>query len=282
MACDTPFYVLPAKWATTKVPVPCGRCAPCKLRRVNSWVFRLEQQQRISSSAHFVTLTYCGQSVPMTSNGFMTLQKYDLQKFFKRLRKLTSNQLKYYAVGEYGTKNKRPHYHAIIFNCPHPDLFDQAWSVYGSDIGAVHVGQVTSDSMAYTMKYIDKAKSYKHARDDRAPEFSIMSQGLGQNYLSDDIKKYHQADPSRMYLTKPDGHKIAMPKYYRKQIYDDTTLAKQRFIIEDAMADQQTKLLAQYHASYGRGNPFTFDDWLYSAKIGRQDSFYSQQKTRDI
>jgi len=107
--CDSPFFVLP-KAAVEKVPVPCGRCPPCKLRRVNGWVFRMLEEEKVSSSSHFVTLTYDTSTVPISDNGFMTLRKRDFQLFMKRLRKLCLDaKLKDYAVGEYGTNYKRPH-----------------------------------------------------------------------------------------------------------------------------------------------------------------------------
>lgn len=184
MICDTPFWVLP-KAAFDKVPVPCGRCPPCKHRRVNSWVFRLEREADTSTSAHFVTITYDTFSVPISENGFMTLKKEDIQNFFKRLRKLTDEKIKYYVVGEYGTQNKRPHYHAIIFNVSDTALYSKAWTLDGRQLGTIHVGKVQSDSIAYTLKYIDKQSFKKnHNRDDRLPEFPLMSKKLGENFLS--------------------------------------------------------------------------------------------------
>ena len=52
-----------------------------------------------SNSALFITLTYDTQFVPITENGYMTLKKSDLQKFFKRLRKLSNERLKYNSIG---------------------------------------------------------------------------------------------------------------------------------------------------------------------------------------
>jgi len=175
MKCDSPFYVLP-KAALEKVPVPCGRCPPCKRRRVDSWVFRLLQEELTHETAHFVTLTYDTRSVPISPNGFMTLDRGEFPRFMKRLRKLTTNKLKYYMCGEYGTQRSRPHYHAIIFGVPKDSLYFDAWSLGGNSLGNVVVGTVTGDSIAYTMKYIDKSTwKQKHGRDDRVPEFSLMS-----------------------------------------------------------------------------------------------------------
>ncbi|AXH76296.1 MAG: replication initiator protein [Microviridae sp.] len=273
--CDSPFYILP-KAAFEKIPVPCGRCPPCKLRRVNSWVFRLLQEEKISNTAHFVTLTYDTRTVPISENGFLTLRKRDFQLFMKRLRKLVPDTIKYYAVGEYGTNKSRPHYHAIIFNVPDPAHFHTAWQ-----LGYVHIGQVSTNSIAYTMKYIDKL-SYKklHARDDREPEFPLMSKSLGANYLSEAVINYHQADLSRLYVTKEGGHKIALPRYYRQKIYTDVQLKQQLSIIK-AAADEKELLQVHEFQSLNYPSNYTYEDWKNSKAFGRYHSFYDQQLPRE-
>lgn len=276
MVCDTPFYVQP-KAGVEKVPVPCGRCPPCKLRRVNSWVFRLLEEDKVSSSAYFVTLTYDTTHVPISENGFMTLSKRDFQLFMKRLRKLCDVPLKYYAVGEYGTNNHRPHYHAIIFNVPDPEIFSVAWTA-----GQIFVGSVSGDSIAYTMKYIDKQKGKRlHARDDRAPEFPLMSKGLGASYLSDPVIKYHKADLTRLYVTREGGHKVALPRYYREKIYSSAEKENQVAIIQEIVEKQEVADRKEFDAIGYPGN-YTFEDWKIDKVYGRYNKFYSSQKNRNL
>ncbi|AXH73750.1 MAG: replication initiator protein [Microviridae sp.] len=184
MKCDDPFFV----YARTgdRVPIRCGKCPPCKLERVNSWVFRLMEEEKRHDCAHFITLTYDTSTVPITENGFMTLRKKDTQDFWKRLRKAHPDlNVKYYLVGEYGTKNNRPHYHAIVFGVPDTQYYADAWSIFGTQLGSLHVGSVTGDSIAYCLKYIDKPHSRRHKRDDREKEFNTSSQGLDVLLLSD-------------------------------------------------------------------------------------------------
>lgn len=278
MKCDSPFWVMP-KAAFEKVPVPCGRCPPCKLRRVNSWVFRLSQEDRVSLSSHFLTLTYDTSFVPISPHGFMTLEKKHFQDYMKRLRKLCPDvSLKYYAVGEYGTNNKRPHYHAIVFNCPDTSLFNEAWG-----LGSIHVGNVTQDSIAYCMKYIDKPSSFKHARDDRQTEFSLMSKGLGSNYLSDEMLHYHKSDLSRLYATNPGGHRIALPRYYRMKIYTENEQRQQRLLIAKSVDEALYKEQLDFQHVYQVDLPnYTFEQYQSSARYGRHKNFYSQLKPRTL
>jgi len=145
----------------------------------------------------------------------MTLKKRDLQLFFKRLRKLNKEKIKYYACGEYGGKTMRPHYHIILFNADQ-ETIEKAWT-----LGHIHIGTCTIASVGYTLKYVSKdAKIPMHSRDDREPESSLMSKKMGDNYLTPQMIKYHKADLlNRMYCTIEDGKKIAMPRYYKDKIY---------------------------------------------------------------
>lgn len=282
MACDRPYCFIPSG-KIHPVAVPCGRCPPCKQRRVNSWVFRLMQEEKVSSSAHFVTLTYDTVHVPISEHGFPTLCKSDFQCYMKRLRKLCDGvRLKYYVAGEYGTKNHRPHYHAIVFNVPSQSFFEEAWAIDGVSFGSVHVGSVTSDSVAYTMKYIDKPPSRRlyGSRDDRACEFSLMSKGLGANYLSPEMLTYHKSDLSRNYAMKEGGVKIALPQYYSRKIYTPLEKEEQLCIIQQVVSQQLVAERLEF-ATLGY-DAVSFEDWQESKRRGRVNNFYSTLSSRDL
>lgn len=217
--CQTPFYV--SKKTGEKVPVPCGRCPHCVNRYASAWSFRLMQEEKQSTSAYFITLTYAGDHLTFTGNRFATLVKSDLQEFFKRLRYAQAGSaysgIKYYAVGEYGSKNKRPHYHVILFNADIQHI-DPAWQ-----LGSIYYGDVGPASVGYCLKYLmKKGQIPMHQRDDRLPEFSMMSKGLGKNYLTDAMVTWHLDQiEDRLYCTTLDGHKITIPRYYKDKIFSD-------------------------------------------------------------
>lgn len=189
-SCKTPYLVKDKQQKGKQIPVPCGKCPFCLKRRVSQWSFRLMQEEKRSISAHFITLTYDTKNVSISKNGFMSLKKRNLQLFFKRLRKAhgvknayEGKRIKYFAVGEYGGKSRRPHYHVILFNAK-IDLIQEAWN-----LGSVHYGVVSGASVGYTLKYMSKKKKVpEHKNDDRQPEFSLMSKGLGENYITDQKK----------------------------------------------------------------------------------------------
>lgn len=185
---------------------------PCRINRGRAWTGRILLESYESSTSVFVTLTYNEESVPKDGS----VRKRALQLFFKLLRKgLCRKEIRYYAVGEYGTENGRPHYHCIIFNVSILDLpyIEKAWSklvgykegepVYES-LGHVYVGDVTSASAGYVSGYVVKSVlktcrcKMRYGRgwqkypcdDGRMHEFSIMSKGIGKGAVDYYVKAY--------------------------------------------------------------------------------------------
>lgn len=270
MICDSPFRVTSKDGAD--YAVNCGRCPPCKKRRVSQWCFRIMEEDKVSTSAYFVTLTYDSRTLPITPKGFKTLRKKDYQKFMKRLRKRCSKKLRYYAVGEYGSKRKRPHYHAIIFNVDDYEDIHKAWQ-----LGDVHIGNVSGASTAYTLKYIDKEKRVpEHKNDDRVPEFSLMSKGLGKNYFeSENMVRYHKDDLSRMYCVLPDGIKVAMPKYFREKIYDEQERTEQAMLVSRMFSEKEAQ-----DREEAKNQGFDYDEQKDAAKYARYKSFYNNNSSK--
>ena len=256
--CDTPFVMdtkkmgqrASAKFASQglrQIEVPCGKCPVCIRRRVNSWVFRLLEEDKVSSSSYFITLTYDNDHVPISGNKFLTLDKTHLQKFWKKLRKKQKTKIKYYAVGEYGETFGRPHYHCIVFNVESPAFFGECWTA-----GKIDIGSVSGDSIGYCAGYINKGRLVPvHKMDDREKEFSVMSKGLGKSYLSPEMVKYHKEDITRNYVTLKGGAKIALPRYYRDRIYNETEKTKQRFHIISEKRKKELKILKEYMNKFG-------------------------------
>lgn len=195
--------------ALSHLQVPCNKCVKCKKKRLNDWAFRLQQQAKISTNVLYVTLTYNDENISQTR----TLSKRDLQLFFKRLRKIhhkkTVQKISYFAVGEYGSKYGRPHYHLLLFNVHTPELVQQAW-----DKGFDKTEYLRSNAgIRYVLKYITKEKF--------GGEFQLQSQGLGKNYLTENILKYHQTTVENAFITLEGGIKMSIPRYYKDKIYTD-------------------------------------------------------------
>lgn len=164
----------------------------------------------------------------------MNLDKSDLQKFFKRLRN-AGHKPKYYACGEYGGKSNRPHYHVILFDVD-PVAVELAWTYKNNpkdktedpkSLGYCHFGQVSEASIGYTLKYMQKASKVPiHRNDDRLKEFSLMSKGLGLNYITERVKKWHNDNPEQRVFCPLHEKKLSMPRYFRDKIFDESTRKK--------------------------------------------------------
>lgn len=121
----------------------------------------------------FITLTYAPEHLP--KNG--TLVKEDFKLFMKRFRKkIAPEKVRYYMCGEYGEKNGRPHYHAILFGYQFPDLEklkQKGDTIYYTSVmlaklwgkGHVVIGNVTFDSAAYVARYCMKKITGKKAEE---------------------------------------------------------------------------------------------------------------------
>lgn len=181
----------------------------------------------------FVTLTYDDKYLPK----FGSLVLQDFQKFMKRLRKHEENNIRYFHCGEYGEKNLRPHYHALLFGLELADRLpfkeinghtyfrspklEKIWQK-----GFVTVGAVTFKSAAYVARYIMKKQNGDHAGKQYtdhgidystgeimlAPEYATMSlkPGLGEAWY----ERYGWTDCHAHDYVVMDGKRIKPPRYY--------------------------------------------------------------------
>jgi hypothetical protein len=241
--------------------VPCGKCYNCKMRRASHWSVRLMNHYEDAGNGIFVTLTYDTRYVPITKKGFMTLEKKHVQNFIKRLRQWQKDEAKsisYYAVGEYGGKTYRPHYHLILFNAK-IEYIEKSWSDCIDKkngkfrkLGEIHYGTLTPASVGYTLKYISKAKRIPlHQNDDRVPEFALMSKGIGLSYLKENMVKWHLEKPNeRIYIPLPDGKKASMPRYYKEKIYSKELKEQAAFYWKQKADLEKEKQITQYGDEY--------------------------------
>lgn len=212
MQCLTPVYL-----STQDMVVPCGKCAFCSATRRSDWATRIEYESRLHLVKKFVTLTYANAHLTWDS-GKPQLVKRDLQNWFKRVRK-TGAKIRYYAVGEYGSRTFRPHYHVLLFGNVSDDVIGESWP-----FGQVHIGTVTQASIMYCLGYIVN-KSWKHLHNRVAP-FSLMSRkpGLGANYLSSDMVAWHRSGRKNYVLV--DGVKRHLPRFYKCKIFSKIDLVR--------------------------------------------------------
>lgn len=227
------------------IKLPCGRCIGCRLEHSRQWAVRCLHEKKLHLDNCFVTLTYDDKHLPPGG----TLVKRDLQLFMKRLRKERGSGVRFYACGEYGELNRRPHYHAILFNCQFPDKLSAGQNRRGDKyyrseelariwgLGHVVVGDVTFDSAAYVARYVvskitgDGAQAHYQVMDgdgvvyDRLPEFTVMSRrpGVGSGYYERYGQEVRDLDSVVI-----NGREVRPPRFYdtRSAVVDPAQLER--------------------------------------------------------
>lgn len=270
MACYSPLHGYQSKTATANgkhqitfthktgfadkvMTVPCGICIGCRIDRSRSWAIRCVHESKMHQANSFLTLTYNDENLPEGG----TLVKEHLQGFIKRLRS-TVGTLRYFACGEYGEKEKRPHYHVILFG--HDFAHDRKYhkksetgnTLYTSETlskawtcGHAYIGAFTYATAAYTARYVLKKVNGEAALEHYQstniytgevrpikPEFIVMSlkPGIGKPWYD---KYKNDAFPSDFLVHE--GKKHNVPKYYTEllkreseQIHKEVKLKRKR------------------------------------------------------
>ena len=169
MKCLAPHHIV-NKYTGQSMWVACGQCSHCLENRRSEWLLRLSYEIKVSYLSSHVTLQFDDDHL-----GDNVLSKRDLQLFFKRLRK-AGLEFSYYAIGEYGTNDKRKHHHVAFFvkspiSFEHfKMLVDSAWPN-----GYVFYTRLTRRRCAYVLHYHVRPKEV-----DGKPTFALFSKGLGQ------------------------------------------------------------------------------------------------------
>ena len=225
-----------------EIKLPCGQCVGCRLERSRQWAIRCMHEAQMHKKNCFITLTFSPEELEKRPNQW-SLDVREFQLFMKKLRKKFGKGIRFYHCGEYGEKNKRPHYHACIFGFDFPDK--QLWKVtptghrlYTSKEleklwpqGFSTIGDVTFESAAYVARYIMKKITGKNAENyyewidattgeirNLKPEYNTMSRrpGIGRSWL----QKYKSDVYPRDYVIV-NGKKCRPPKYYDGQLKTD-------------------------------------------------------------
>lgn len=230
------------------VQVPCGQCKACRINYKNSWKMRFDHELKAHDFNSWIELSYDDEHLNKQNEIYSkidgkidSLERPELTKFFKRLRKeLYPRKVRYFGCGEYGD-NLRPHYHVALFGVsPDDKVFGKrimnAKTGYWYDMPSWPFGMVwvddnppTLQAGAYIAKYIMKKHKGKGAKDyyehlNINPEFVCMSlrPGIGAQKI-DEFADYYMDNP----VYSLNGHKVALTRYMKERIakkYADTAV----------------------------------------------------------
>lgn len=185
---------------------PCGQCQPCRINRRRLWTHRLMLEQMSHDHSSFITLTYADEHIPPENS----LAPKELSDWLKRFRKsVYPVRVRFYACGEYGEENQRPHYHIAMFGypscvygqttyrkeriscCENCSRVHDTWSR-----GRIQCGTLTVESSQYVAGYVlKKMTSHDDPRlNGRYPEFQRQSIGLGSgsiDQIAETLRKFN-------------------------------------------------------------------------------------------
>lgn len=231
---------------------------------------------RASKISYFVTLTYSDDNL-FYGTCDPILYKRHLQLHFKKLRKrLEARSIKYYAVGEYGDRSNpgRPHYHYILFYRGNLDRFKllqyikESWDLGISQVLPVHGAQ------GYVTKYILKFDRREH----EVKPFSMISHGIGIDYLSDEMISYHRRNLIP-FATKPGGYHINLPRYYKNKIFNEYERLLMKARADVYRKDLECKKLDMVDFRFRLGlNPFCQSIENYKTRLYNAMKLYKQKK----
>lgn len=220
--------------------IPCYWCIGCRMTRSQEWSTRIYHEAMLHDFNSFVTLTYSDAFLPDN----YSVSVSEMQKFMKRVRKgLSDIRVRYFACGEYGDRNFRPHYHLIIFGYDFPDRVPWRKAPSGMisyrsaelerywPFGHCEVGTVTQQSAGYVARYVlkkvtgmDAEEHYRRVHPLTGevvfvrPEFITMSRrpGIGGSWF-----EQFSCDAFPSDFVTVDGSKKPVPRYYLNKLSDD-------------------------------------------------------------
>ena len=254
--------------------IPCSKCIECRLNYAKEWATRCILEAKQYKHNEMLTLTYNDENIPkkmgiITKTGeygeIETLVKKDVQDFLKRLRKASKQEFRYFMCGEYGTENKRPHYHIILFNYEAKDKKHHAYNKKGNEMftselinkawgkGFAILNNVDYGSCEYVARYIIKKQKGPNAAQEyidrgQQPEYTCMSRrpGIG-NYYFEKLKE-GDYETKKIWTKTQKALKCAKPCRYFDKLYEQFSpqeweeIQKRR---KEKQLQRQATLLAQ-------------------------------------
>lgn len=289
MACEQPItayrathrggpvtFKRPQAHTYEELKLPCGTCILCRTEQARQQAIRISHEAQMHERSAFVTMTYNDEHLPLhnslSGEGDRDDYPYPwqpekdrrhLSDFWKRVRfylwEKHRLRLRYYAVGEYGDRSHRPHYHACIFG---HDFLDGAieiqapprrlWTspllteLWGK--GNVAIGALSFETARYTASYVQKKlrSKQKYVRlEESTGELvplvqpkAFMSRNLGKTWWD---KYHHQVIAHDRVIIN--GRPQKPPKAYDRWLKDRSKEAAD--IISNVRTERAEKITAQ-------------------------------------
>ena len=259
--------IVKCPWLNEHRPWPCGRCWCCRVTRQRQRAARMVLEHRYGGvEATFLTLTYRDEEIPLridheTGECWRELDKEAPPKFIRSMRKRLDLPLRYVAVGEYGGRTERPHYHIALYGLPpgiavwgpdgtfkadpkrngvnqqlmprHNWISEVVWQKGGVDVGVVN--DASSLYLArYTLKKLSNPE--EDELEGRPPQFSRWSSKpaigapavpyIASGYDTPSGRKWIEENGDIVPLIRIDGRVWPMDRTISNLVRDELGLAR--------------------------------------------------------
>lgn len=205
--CLNPVKIADVGW------VACRECWQCRERKVDDWVGRNIAESKTAKAAHVVTLTYGeDRSVGGIDHLRAAVLTYsDVQKFLKHLR-IDGYPVRYFAVGEYGSKKGRAHWHIVLYwqgAVPQHKLRENFMQKHWPH-GLSYWDKLTPEAVRYACKYLTKDMG-----DDARQGFGPMPSKkppLGDAYFRQLAARYVEEGlaPQDLFYSFPEVRRVGI------------------------------------------------------------------------
>lgn len=250
--------------------VACRECWQCRERKVDDWVGRNIAESKTAKAAHVVTLTY---GEDHSTGGIdhirsAVLTYSDVQKFLKLLR-FHGYPVRYFVVGEYGSKKGRAHWHIILYwQGRVPDVpLRKNFMFEHWEHGWTYWDKMTPEAIRYACKYL-----VKDNQDGSAQAFGPMPSKkppLGDAYFRQLARQYAQAglSPQDLFYSFPDVRRVPYGTRGKTAKAFHDSAKPVRFLMSGKTAENYIRyFLAEWERFHGDAPPKSEIVWDFYAR----------------
>ncbi len=191
--------------------VACRECWQCRERKVDDWVGRNIAESKTATACHVVTLTYGSDAIYGSIDHLRAsvLTYSDVQKYLKHLR-ADGFPVRYFAVGEYGSKKGRAHWHIVLYwqgAVPEHKLRENFLEKHWPH-GWSYWDKVSASAIRYACKYLQK--DMEDASHQGFGPMPSKKPPLGDAYFRQLAQRYVDAgiSPQHLFYSFPDVTRV--------------------------------------------------------------------------
>lgn len=222
-----------------QVSYTCGHCFECYKKRAIEWSTRVGHELASNEDNCFITLTYDDEKKDQYKYEYS-----DFQDFMKRLRQRVPNtRIRYFTSIEYGGKNGRLHFHAILFNFYPPEssrhkikktvTSPSGYQLYHSSFleelwpfGFHSFSAASVETGYYIASYALSENTFTNDMGEILSDKLKCSQGIGLDFFIVNMETL---------IAQAIHYERLLPRYYRKKLKASYPLQHKK--MEDLLVD---------------------------------------------